>query len=103
MRQPAHDMEVWEMLANSKACLYNGAQHSLCNKYLLQFQKVGVLECNQQTISLISHVMKILLRIIMQWVRKKIQPLKGDKQCEFVEGKGTRKAVHLLRTIIELY
>ena len=37
----------------------------------------------------------------MQRVRKKIQPEIGEKQCGFVEGKGTVNAVYLLRTLIE--
>ena len=46
--------------------------------------------------------MKNLLRIIMQRVRKKIQPEIGEEQCGLVEGKGTVNAVYLLRTLIEL-
>ena len=41
-----------------------------------------------RTISLISHMTKILLRIIMMQVRNKIRPEIADKQCGFVEGKG---------------
>ena len=51
-------------------------------------KKSGALECDQhRTISIMSHITKILLRIIMQRVRKKIQPEIGEEQCGFVEGK----------------
>ena len=48
-----------------------------------------------------SHVTKILLRIVMMRVRNKIRPEIAEEQCGFVEGKGTSKAIFMLRTIIE--
>lgn len=53
-------------------------------------KKAGALECDlQRTISIISHVTRLLLRI-MQRVRKDIQP-------EIGEGKGATYAVYLVR------
>ena len=48
-----------------------------------------------------SHVTKILLRIVMMRVRNKVRPEIAEKQCGFVEGKGTSNAIFMLRTIIE--
>ena len=75
----------------------------LCNSIFIAIpKKSGALECDQhRTISIMSHITKILLRIIMQRVRKKIQPEIGEEQCGFVEGKGTVNAVYILRTVIE--
>ncbi|GFO10081.1 endonuclease-reverse transcriptase [Plakobranchus ocellatus] len=65
-------------------------------------KKYGATECElHRTISLMSQVTKILLRIAMMRVRNKIRPKIGDTQCGFVEGKGTTNAVYMLRMIIE--
>ena len=53
-------------------------------------KKAGATECElHRTISLMSHVTKILLRIVMMRVRNKIRPEIAEEQCGFVEGKGT--------------
>ena len=52
-------------------------------------------------LSLMSHVTKLLLRIIMMRVRNKINPEIAEEQCGFVEGKGTTNAIFILRTLIE--
>ena len=60
------------------------------------------IECElHRTISLMSHVTKILLRIIMKRARNKIKPKIANEQCGFVEGKGTINAIYILRTLIE--
>ena len=48
-----------------------------------------------------SHVTKILLRILMMRARKIIKPEIAEEQCGFVEGKGTTNAIYILRTLIE--
>ena len=48
-----------------------------------------------------SHVTKLLLRIIMMRVRNKLNPEIAEEQCGFVEGKGTTNAIFILRTLIE--
>ena len=64
-------------------------------------KKPEATECEQhRTISLMSHITKILLRIIMMRVWNKIRPEIAEEQCGFVEGKGTTNAISLLRTII---
>ena len=63
-------------------------------------KKQGATECeSQRTISLMSHVTKILLRIIMKRVRSKLKTEIAEEQCGFVEGKGTSNAVYLIRIL----
>jgi len=65
-------------------------------------KKAGATDCElHRAISLMSHVTKILLRIIMMRVRNKIRPEIAEEQCRFVEGKGTSNAILKLRTLIE--
>lgn len=65
-------------------------------------KKSGAIECElHRTISLMSHVTKILLRIIMMRARRKTKPEIAEEQCGFVEGKGTTNAIYILRTLIE--
>ena len=52
-------------------------------------KKAGAIECElHRTISLMSHIIKILLRIIMLRARSRIMPEIGEEQCGFVQGAG---------------
>ena len=65
-------------------------------------KKPNANECeNHRTISLMRHVTKILLRIIMMRIRNKILPEIAQEQCGFIEDKGTVNAQYVIRTIIE--
>ncbi|GFR88635.1 RNA-directed DNA polymerase from mobile element jockey-like [Elysia marginata] len=65
-------------------------------------KKQGARECEQhRTISLMSHMTKVLLRIIMKRIRNKVYKEISDNQCGFIEGKGTANAIYILRQIIE--
>ncbi|GFN73966.1 retrovirus-related pol polyprotein from type-2 retrotransposable element r2dm [Plakobranchus ocellatus] len=48
-----------------------------------------------------SHITKILLKIIMLRIRNKIKPEIAEEQCGFEEDKGTSNAIYILRTLIE--
>ncbi|GFO19236.1 LOW QUALITY PROTEIN: tigger transposable element-derived protein 6 [Plakobranchus ocellatus] len=48
-----------------------------------------------------SHITKILLKIIMLRIRNKIKPEIAEEECGFVEDKGTSNAIYILRTLIE--
>ncbi|GFN88081.1 endonuclease-reverse transcriptase [Plakobranchus ocellatus] len=62
----------------------------------------GATECElHRTISLMSHITEILLKIIMLRIRNKIKPEIAEEQCGFVENKGTSNAIYILRTLIE--
>lgn len=65
-------------------------------------KKPSAIECEDyRTISLMSHITKILLRIIMKRMRAKIHPEIGEEQFGFMPDKGTRNAVFVLKNIIE--
>ncbi|GFO36321.1 endonuclease-reverse transcriptase [Plakobranchus ocellatus] len=65
-------------------------------------KKPGATECElHRTISLMSHITKILLKIIMLRIRNKIKPEIAEEQCGFVEDQGTSNAIYILRTLIE--
>jgi len=59
-------------------------------------------ECeSHRTISLMSHITKLLLRIIMMRVRNKILPEIAEEQCGFIEGKGTINAIYIQKLSTE--
>ena len=65
-------------------------------------KKPGAIDCAlHRTISLTSHLTKILLRIVMGRVRNKVKREIGEEQCGFVEGKGTANGIFLLRNLME--
>jgi hypothetical protein len=65
-------------------------------------KKSGTTECElHRTISLMSHVTKILLKILMMHMKNKIRPEIAKEQYGFMTDKGTRNAIFFLRMIIE--
>ena len=54
---------------------------------------------NYRTISFLSHIIKILLRIILNRWKKKIKSKVSDVQCGFVEGRGTRDAIFIVKNL----
>ena len=48
-----------------------------------------------------SHVTKIMLRVILSRVRNKTKPEITQTQCGFVSDSGTRNAIFLLRMLAE--
>ena len=56
-----------------------------------------------RTISLISHVMKLLLRIILDHIAQNVEEEIGETQSGFRRGKGMRERIFNLRTILERY
>ena len=48
-----------------------------------------------------SHVTKILARIIMKRMRNKTNPEIADEQCGFVADRSTSNAIFILRTLVE--
>ena len=65
-------------------------------------KKGDLLECkNYRLISLMSHITKAILRIILSRIRNKINPEIGWEQFGFRKHKGTRNAIFTMRTIIE--
>ena len=66
--------------------------------------KIGAVECDQnRTISLMSHLTKIMLRVLMNRMRNKILPEISNTQFGFIADKGTctRNAIFSMRTLME--
>ncbi len=65
-------------------------------------KKTGATECElHRTISLMSHMTKILLRILMQRMKNKVRPEIANAQYGFMEDRGTRNAISTLNRLIE--
>ena len=65
-------------------------------------KKPGAIDCVlHRTISLTSHLTKLLLRIVMGRVRNKAKREISEEQCGFVQGKGTANGIFLLRNLME--
>ena len=56
-----------------------------------------------RTLSLMSHLLKMILRIILMRNRQKIENEISELQSGFMAGKGTRKGIFNLRMICERY
>ena len=70
--------------------------------YIAIPKKPGTVECDQhRTISLMSHVTKIMLRVLMNRMRNNILPEISETQFRFMADKGTRNAIFALRTLME--
>ncbi|CAF1369208.1 unnamed protein product [Adineta steineri] len=65
-------------------------------------KKPGATECElHRTISLMSHITKVLLKILMMRMKNKMTPEIAKEQYGFMPDKGTRNAIFILRMIIE--
>ena len=62
------------------------------------------MNCNEfKTIRLMSHAAKLLLRIIMERIKYKVEAEISENQNGFRKGKGTREGIFNMRTIGEKY
>ncbi|GFO12223.1 MORC family CW-type Zinc finger protein 3 [Plakobranchus ocellatus] len=89
-------------ITGKKTCSSTGCLKSKNGDIIMEKEKIlerweeyiselGATECElHRTISLMSHVTKLLLRIIMMRVRNKIKPEIAEEQCGFVEGKAKK-------------
>ena len=59
--------------------------------------------CEHRTISLMSHVLKLILRVIVERNDRRIEQEISDSQSGFRPQRGTREGIFNLRTIIERY
>ncbi|XP_072044383.1 uncharacterized protein [Amphiura filiformis] len=68
-------------------------------QYLSRYQR-NIKECsNHRTISLISHASKILLKIINNRMRQRLETKIADEQAGFRAGRGTRNQIVKIRNI----
>ena len=64
----------------------------------------GTMDCElHRTISLMSHLTKVILRIIMARMRKSLRPEISQLQVGFVPDKSTRNAIFTLSMLKDLY
>ena len=75
----------------------------MCDSVFVALPKVeGTLECSKhRTLSIMSQITKILLRIILKRIRTKLRTQISDQQFGFVPGKGTSNALFALRVLTE--
>ena len=65
-------------------------------------KKSNPMDCeNHRTISLMSHTLKLFLKIILQRVRRKLIPQISDYQYGFMPDRGTRNAIFRQRKLCE--
>ena len=65
-------------------------------------KKPGTIECVlHRTISLMSHIIKIILKVVMARSRNRIRPEIGKEQCGFVDDAGTKTAIWMVRILSE--
>ena len=65
-------------------------------------KKPGAVECElHRTISLMSHVTKLILLVLLQRIRRSVTPEILYVHCGFVKDKGTRNATFILRQLVE--
>ena len=65
-------------------------------------KKGDLLECgNYRLISLMSHITKLILRVIMRRIRNKLLPEISEEQFGFKKDCGTRNAIFVLRILAE--
>ena len=76
---------------------------NISNQCFCSPKKSAAIECElHRSISLMSHITKILLRMLMMRAKKKLKPKKKTEvQCRFVERKEKIHAICILRSFIE--
>ncbi|GFS16897.1 RNA-directed DNA polymerase from mobile element jockey-like [Elysia marginata] len=74
----------------------------LISTFITLQKKPGATGCvNHRTISLMSHRLKLFLRILLTRIRSKIKPEKSETQFGFVANKGTINAIFTMMMLIE--
>ena len=75
----------------------------MCRSFFITIpKKSGTLECNKhRTISIMSQILKIILKVVLERIRCKIRKEIAEEQYGFMEGKGTRNAIFILRMLSE--
>ena len=72
------------------------------SSFIMIPKKPGPIECElHRTISLMSHIIKLIRRIIMTRIRRVIRTEISQTQCGFVADLGTRNAIFMIRLLSE--
>ena len=92
---------VWEIV--NKIWKTGNFRETCLKSVFVALPKIPVtLDCsNHRTIILISHILKVLLKIILQRVRRKIIPEIPENQFGFMRDWGTRNATFILKMLSE--
>ena len=70
--------------------------------FIAILKKSNALDCeNHRTISLMSHTLKLLLKIILQRIRRKLLPRIPVYQYGFMPDRGTRNAIFVMHMLCE--
>ena len=65
-------------------------------------KKPGAVDCSLlRTISLMSQITKIILKVILNRIKQKLVQYIAEEQYGFVKGKGTRNAIFTMRMLTE--
>ena len=92
---------IWKLV--SKIYESGNLPKELLRSVFIALPKIpGTLDCaSHRTISLMSHTLKLLLKIVLQRIRRKILPEIPEMQFGFMRDRGTRNAIFVLRMIGE--
>ena len=104
MIQATEDVGIREVTCIANAVYSTGdiPEELLRSVFIALPKKPGAIECElHRTISLMSHITKIILRVLIQRMRRKIRPELDESQFGFVPGKGTVNATYIMRTLSE--
>ena len=72
------------------------------SEFIVIPKKEGAVECdNHRTISIMNQVAKIVLKVINERLKRKVEETVDKAQFGFRKGKGTRNAIFVLKTIME--
>ena len=65
-------------------------------------KRAGTTECElHRTISLMSHITRLMLKVLMKRMKRPTRPEIADVQCGFTEGKRTTNSIFIIRNLIE--
>ncbi|GFR91497.1 RNA-directed DNA polymerase from mobile element jockey-like [Elysia marginata] len=96
-----------EVLTNLCNCMYSTAyipEDLKTSVFILLPKKPKATDCSDyRTISLMCHILKLLLSIIMQRMSQKIERETSDRQTGFRKNSGTREAIFSLKVTAERY
>ena len=72
------------------------------SEFIVIPKKEGAVECSKhRTISIMSQVAKIVLKVIDERLKRKVAEFVDEEQYGFRKGKGTRNAIFVVRMIME--
>ena len=84
--------------------IYNEGKFPVLIKsvFITMPKKAGATKCEQyRTISLMSHLTKLIIRVLLKRIRGRTADEVAEEQYGFMPDKGTRNAIFLLRILAE--